>query len=228
MAIASQQVAGTAGATTGDMWTADTFGSDQFSAVQVTSTQLSGGQWVGPAVRLQSNGQNGYLGIYYWNNGSPELVLYKRTFGQLVPAGQPLQHRAAGGRDQLELVAVGDTVSFLENGVQRIGVEDSSFTGGAPGIMAYDSGTADNWSGGQAGFQADYQSTDAQGVKYYDVISANDGYGPHSMRVLAPTNPAPGVAHNFLIVLPVEAGLGTTTETDSRPCRRSTRKTSTI
>ena len=99
MAIASQQVAGTAGATTGDMWTADTFASDQFSAVQVTSTQLSGGQWVGPAVRLQNNGQNGYLGIYYWNNGSPELVLYKRTVGQLVPAGQPLQHRAAGGRD---------------------------------------------------------------------------------------------------------------------------------
>ena len=64
--------------------------------------------------------------------------------------------------------------------------------------------------GGQAGFQADYQNTDAQGVKYYDVISANDGYGPNTMRVLAPTNPAPGVAHNFLIVLPVEAGLGTT------------------
>ena len=76
--------------------------------------------------------------------------------------------------------------------------------------MAYDTGTADNWSGGTAGFEADYQSTDAQGVKSYDVISANDGYGPHTLRVLAPTNPAAGVAHNFLIVLPVEAGLGTT------------------
>src|SRR5215469_5698625 len=67
MAIASQQVTGTAGATTGDMWTANTFGSDQYSVVQVTSTQLSGGQWVGPAVRLQNNGLNGYLGIYFWN-----------------------------------------------------------------------------------------------------------------------------------------------------------------
>ena len=28
------------------------------------------------------------------------------------------------------------------------------------------------------------------------------------LRVLAPTNPAPGVPHNFLYVLPVEAGLG--------------------
>ena len=107
-------------------------------------------------------------------------------------------------------MAVGDTISFLENGVQRIGVADSSFTGGAPGIMAYGNATADNWSGGTAGFQADYQSTDAQGIKSYDVISANDGYGPQTLRVLAPTNPAAGVAHNFLIVLPVEAGLGTT------------------
>ena len=209
MAIVSQQVAGTAGATTGDMWTADTFGSDQFSSVQVTSTQLSGGQWVGQAVRLQGNGQNGYLGIYYWNNGSPELVLYKRTSGSWSQLGSPYSTGPLAAGTTLELAAVGDTVSFLENGVQRIGVEDSSFTGGAPGVMANGSGTADNWSGGQAGFQADYQSTDAQGVKYYDVISANDGYGPHVMRVLAPANPAPGVAHNFLIVLPVEAGLGT-------------------
>ena len=29
------------------------------------------------------------------------------------------------------------------------------------------------------------------------------------LRVLPPTNPAPGVPHNFLYVLPVEAGLGT-------------------
>ena len=180
------------------------------STVQVTSTQLSGGQWVGPAVRLQNSGQNGYVGIYCWNDGSPELMLFKRTSGSWAQLGSPYSTGPLAAGTQLELVAVGDTVSFLENGVQRIGVEDSSFTGGAPGIMAYGNGTADNWSGGQAGFQADYQSTDAQGVKYYDVISANDGYGPHTMRVLAPTNPAPGIAHNFLIVLPVEAGLGTT------------------
>ena len=40
------------------------------------------------------------------------------------------------------------------------------------------------------------------------MISANNGYGPQILRVLRPTNPAPGVAHNFLFVLPVEAGLG--------------------
>ena len=41
------------------------------------------------------------------------------------------------------------------------------------------------------------------------MISANNGYGPQVLRVLKPTNPAAGVAHNFLFVLPVEAGLGT-------------------
>ena len=73
MAIASQQVVGAAGVLTGDTWTANSFTSDQYSEVQVTSTQLTGGQWVGPAVRVQNGGQNGYVGIYYWNNGSPVL-----------------------------------------------------------------------------------------------------------------------------------------------------------
>src|SRR5260370_24223779 len=58
MAISSQQVIGTVGATTGDIWTANTVASDQFSQVQVTSTPLTGGQWVGPAVRLQSGGRD--------------------------------------------------------------------------------------------------------------------------------------------------------------------------
>ena len=210
MAISSQQVTGTSGGTTGDIRTAETYASDQYSMVQVTSTQLTGGEWVGPAVRLQSGGQSGYLGIYFWNSGSPELVLYLRSAGSWTQLGSAYSSGPLEAGTQLELVAVGDTISFLENGIQRIGAADDSFTGGAPGIMAYGNATADNWSGGTAGFQADYQSTDAQGIKSYDVISANDGYGPQTLRVLAPTNPAAGVAHNFLIVLPVEAGLGTT------------------
>ena len=58
------------------------------------------------------------------------------------------------------------------------------------------------------GFQVQYQSTDANGVESYQVISANNGPAPRRMRVLRPTNPAPGVPHSFLYVLPVEAGLG--------------------
>ena len=48
------------------------------------------------------------------------------------------------------MTAVGSTISFWQNGVKRMSVTDSSFTGGAPGIMAYGNGTADNWSGGNA------------------------------------------------------------------------------
>ena len=74
--------------------------------------------------------------------------------------------------------------------------------------MASGTGQADNWSGGNAGFEVHYLSTDANGIASYDVISANNSDGPQVLRVLNPTNPAPGVPHNFLFVLPVEPGLG--------------------
>jgi Putative esterase len=55
-----------------------------------------------------------------------------------------------------------------------------------------------------------YLGTDVQGIQSYKVISADNGPGPQTVRVLTPTHPAPGTSHNFLIVLPVEAGLGNT------------------
>ena len=130
--------------------------------------------------------------------------------GQLDPAGRRLHPGPLSAGTSLRLIAVGNTISFQVNGVQQIGVTDDTLTGGAPGIMANDDGTMDNWSGGSAGFQVSYASTDSTGIKSYDVISANNGDGPQTLRVLTPTNPAAGVAHNFLIVLPVEAGLGNT------------------
>ena len=39
------------------------------------------------------------------------------------------------------------------------------------------------------------------------MISDNDGSGPQPLRILKPTNPAPGVAHNFLFALPVSNGV---------------------
>ena len=209
LAISSGAVVGQAEQVTSDMWTAGTFTSDQYSQVVVTSTQLSGGLWVGPAVRMQSDGQGAYVGTYYWNNGSPELMLFLRNGGGFkLLGGYPSGPLAAGTR--LKLVAVGNTIAFLENGVLRIGVSDSTLTGGAPGIMAFGHAMADHWSGGNAGFQVSYVSTDAQGFRSYSVISADNGYGPQTLRVLTPAHPASGVSHNFLIVLPVEAGLGST------------------
>ena len=55
-----------------------------------------------------------------------------------------------------------------------------------------------------------YLGTDIQGIRSYSVISAENGYGPQILRVLTPAHPVSGVSHNFLIVLPVEAGLGNT------------------
>ena len=103
LAITSQAVAGTAGTgVSGDIRTAESYASDQYSQVEVTSTQLTGGQWIGPMVRAQNSGQNAYVGIYFWNNGNPVLMLFKRSGRQLDPARQHLQQRAAGGRDPAE------------------------------------------------------------------------------------------------------------------------------
>ena len=96
--------------------------------------------------------------------------------------------------------------------------------------MAYGSAEAGNWSGGNASmprFQATYMSTDANGIQSYQVISSDNGYGPQVVRVLKPTNPAPGVPHNFLYVLPVEPGWALPSGMGCRPCSGSMRKTST-
>jgi hypothetical protein len=208
MSISNQMVIGTAGQSTGDIRTAETYSSDQYSQIEVTSTQLTGTQWIGVAARMQNSGQSGYVGIYTWNSGSPQLQLYVRNAGNWSQLGSYNSGALAAGT-QLRLVAVGNTIALMQNGVQRIAVSDGSFNGGAPGIMANGAATGDNWAGQNTGFQVTPGST-TSGVKSYNVISANNGYGPQTIRVLTPTSPAAGVAHNFLIVLPVETGLGNT------------------
>jgi hypothetical protein len=207
MVISNNMVAGGTSGTTGDIRTAETYPSDQYSQIQVTSAP-TGSQWIGVAVRAQGSGQNAYVGIYYGNNGSPELMLYTRsgaTWNQLgTYASGPL---AAG--TLLRITAVANTIAFLENNAIVLSASDSSLTGGAPAIMAAGTATADNWAGGNAGFEVHYLSTDSTGIQSYGVISANDGYGVQTLRVLQPTHPKAGVPHNFLYVLPVEAGLGT-------------------
>ena len=206
MAIASQQVTGTAGVVSGDIRTAETYPGDQYSEVEVTSTQLTGSQWIGPAVRLQNGGQDGYVGLYNWNSGSPVLQLFKRSGGNWTQLGSTYSSGPLAAGTKLRLTVLGNSISFTANGVERIGLTDSTFSSGAPGIMAFGSATVDNWSGSSASFQVNYQSTDAQGVKSYEVLSTDDGYGPQTLRVLTPTNPVAGVAHNFAIVLPVQSG----------------------
>ena len=149
LSISSQAVLGSS-ATAGDIRIGETYPGDQWSQVEVTSTQLSGGQWIGPAVRMQNGGQNMYLGIYFWNSGSQQLRLYKRSAGTWIQLGNSYNRGALAAGTQLRLTAIGSTISFLQNGVTRVSVTDTSVTGGAPGIMTFGTAKADNWAGGSA------------------------------------------------------------------------------
>jgi hypothetical protein len=208
MAVSSAQAVGTGSwSTTGDIWTSASFTSDQYSQVTLSATALTGSQWIGTAVRAQNGGQDAYVGMYWWNNGSPELEVFLRHGG----AWQALAGWSTGGAlaagAQLRLTMVGDSLSLTVNGIQRVATSDTTLTGGAPGIVASGTARAAAWASGNSGFQASYQST-SSGIASYTLLSSNDGHGPQTLRVVKPASPAAGVAHNFLIVLPVEAGLG--------------------
>lgn len=210
MQIASQEVVGTngAGGQSGDMRTGETYSDDQFSEMEVSSTQLTGTDWVGPTTRTQNSGQDLYLGLYDWNNGTPYLQIFKRVGGSWTVISGSYNCGALAPGTKLELMAVGTSIALLENGVERETTYDTSLTSGSPGVMAFGTPHLDNWSGGSTGFAVQYLSTDTNGVDKYNMLSRDDGFGPEELRVLNPTNPAPGVPHNFLFVLPVEPGEG--------------------
>jgi hypothetical protein len=105
---------------------------------------------------------------------------------------------------KLRLTVVGGTLSFTQDGVLRNLAYDASITSGAPGIAVTGGDAADDWKGGNATFDAKYLSTDSDGVESYAMISRRNGHSFHILRVLRPTSPAPGRAHHFLYVLPVE------------------------
>src|SRR5690242_16623993 len=136
LSVSSHAVKGKPGVA-GDIWTASTFTSNQYSQIEVTSTQLTGGQWIGTAVRAQSGGREAYVGVYYWNGGRPEMLLFKRSHGSWIPLGNGYSSGPLAAGTQLRITAVGSTISLLENGVQRLSVSDRSLSGGAPGIMMY-------------------------------------------------------------------------------------------
>ena len=82
-------------------------------------------------------GEDAYAGVYYWNGGHPELLLFKRSEGSWAQLGEGYISGPLAAGTQLRLMAVGSTILFLENGVQRVAVSDSSLSGGAPGIMIF-------------------------------------------------------------------------------------------
>jgi hypothetical protein len=207
LAIASQTASGTsASGVTGDIRTGEQYGGDQYSQVQLAGPQLTGDQWIGPAIRLQSGGQNGYVGMYTWNQGSPSLKIYARAGTTWTQVGPSYATAALPAGTTLKLMATGNSLALLVNGVERIAAADATYVAGAPGIAASGTPEAGSWTGGTAGFEVHYLSTDVSGIETYDMINADDGNQPEPLRVLRPTNPAPGVPHHFLFVLPVEPG----------------------
>ena len=132
LTISSNAVVGSS-ATAGDVRIAETYGADQFSAIQLTSTQLTGGQWVGPAVRMQNNGLDMYLGIYFWNNGTPQLRLYERTAGNWIQLGGSYNSGPLAAGTVLKLSSVGSRIALSQGGVERIVVSDGSSARGSPG-----------------------------------------------------------------------------------------------
>jgi hypothetical protein len=53
------------------------------------------------------------------------------------------------------------------------------------------------------GLTATYVQTGGNGVVWYNATSEHNGPGTTLLRVLQPTNPAPGMPHRFIYVLPV-------------------------
>ena len=148
MSISSQAVAGSAGATTGDIRTAETYGSDQYSQVEVTSTQLTGGQWVGPAVRCNQRAERlrRHLLLEFRQPGADAI---REERGRLDAARRGYVTGPLAAGTQLRLTAVGSTISFLANGVQQMSVTDSTLHRRRAGHHGLRHPTADNWSGGE-------------------------------------------------------------------------------
>ena len=309
LTISTDVAVGAAG-NSGDMWTASSFTSDQYAQVTLTSTQLTGTQWVGPMVRAQgTGGQSGYVAIYFWNNGAPEVMLFLRSSGNWSQLGSAYSVSALPAGTVLGLAVAGAALTVTVNGTTDIAATNTALAGGAPGLMTNGAAAAAAWAGGSGALPgsgggttgttysvggtvsgltaavtltdngadtlnvaangsftfattmasgatysvavaanpsgqsctvangsgtvasanvtsvtvscaatttlgsmtASYASTDSNGIATYNVTSpiVNDG-ATEPLRVLTPTAPAVGVAHNFLIALPVEVGEGTT------------------
>src|ERR1700722_10775625 len=77
-------------------------------------------------------------------------MVFKRSGGGWSQLGSAFNSGALGAGTQLQLSVTGSNLTFAENGVARITASDTSWTGGAPGIMAFGTPSADNWSGGNS------------------------------------------------------------------------------
>ena len=137
MAISAEHVVGSTSGIAGAIRTGEGYSGDQFSQIELSATQLTEAQWIGPAVRAQNAGLDAYVGIYFWNNGSPQLRLYRRSGGIWVQLGNSYECAPLPAGTRLKLIAVGSRVALLEDGVERIAVSDGGLSGLASQLRAH-------------------------------------------------------------------------------------------
>ena len=100
-------------------------------------------------MRAQNSGQNAYVGLYYWNYGSPELMLFKRTGGAWTQLGSAYNSGPLAAGTQLQLKAAGSTISFLQNGVPRSPPPTPASPAARRASWPTAPARSDNWSGGR-------------------------------------------------------------------------------
>ena len=159
MAIASNQLVGASDSDsdTGVIRNATAAGEfytgNHFS--EVAAPTAWAGNAIGPSVRCQGtlhpgvNAAAQYVAI--WLTGSPFVVQLFACgpTGSFTPLGSAfnLSGPPTPG-DRLRLTAVGSALTVTLNGTTIITATDSTYTGGAPGILANGSAACDNWLGG--------------------------------------------------------------------------------
>ena len=132
------------------LWNGASFFPDQFSQLTVTSAGGTGTS-LGPAVRMQSSGENYYVLNYVVTvpASSSKISLQVVSSGVATTLGM-FAHQVVPG-DVLRLEIRGKSLTALLNGATIITATDSTFASGSPGIWGLNTtlaATGDDWSGG--------------------------------------------------------------------------------
>lgn len=124
-------------------WNANTFANNQYASLKVITVSANW-QSIGPAVRIQNTGANGYYVSWHDTN---VLTLFVTVAGTDTSLGTS----TAVATDVIRIEASGTSISVKKNGSVVIGpVTDSNFSSGKAGVGGSGgaAGVADDWAGG--------------------------------------------------------------------------------
>lgn len=164
----------------------ESFDDDQYGEVEVT-TDPAAGDFYGPVVRCQNNGDDFYT-VFYFNNAGLQLWLYKRTNGTFSPGDggfltdgdQTLATDLSPG-DKIRISARGSVIRVYVNGVQVMKALDYDHPlGGSPGIFAWGGTPLDNFVGGDDlahVFSDDFNRSDRNLYEHSDWATSGPAHG---------------------------------------------------